>query len=137
MIRTETVNEPTEVVVEVRCNRCRTEITQQCGRSVVVPKKIQSSYEGLFASFGCGYGSDIYDGAYFEFTLCERCVSALILSFSIPPTVGGSEVFHWGDPEDTDPKEVAGNMGGTILTADIRKALVRAAGGLKVNWSDD
>lgn len=69
-----------EIIDDILCN--------QCGKSIVSGKIEDKVYsEGLREQvIACGYGSELGDGNYYRFSLCEPCLQVMFDGFKIPVT---------------------------------------------------
>lgn len=80
-ISIEDVTETKEVVKDVFCNKCGA----SCLKVMVADEPPSEDYS-IHVEFSTGYCSDdLWDGHYFRFDLCEKCIKDLMLSFLHPP----------------------------------------------------
>ncbi len=70
--------------------------------------------------FAAGYGS-LLDMACFQFELCDRCVSALVLSFKRPPVMTFGRL---SSPDDSETDN------------EILEQVKQLTGNLKVHWEE-
>jgi hypothetical protein len=81
-IKKKTVLEPREILEEIVCDKCGSNMSTGSGQNY--SGKYYISYLGLVAHLSCGYDSKLGDGNEIDFCLCENCLIELFKTFPKP-----------------------------------------------------